>query len=358
MYWELTEGGVAGVHVDGFAEGAGNTTSTIRAVFTAPDTTVITSAPVTINFLERPKGAKPSSITVSNSAATAGDNITVSVMVRDWAGNPVQSTRPRYTRVFFAVDGPASLTVNSVPPVNAVKHQASRQVPANAFQQVGVDTDVNGMAKIIISSTQAASARVATWVRIDREVFRFPDQNISWAATPPPTPPPASVTSIKLTPISQTVRVGRYAQLSAALTPALPDCTVVFTAIRVTPMDAQLDATADDMDALIWSEPDTTTQQAQLATDTTEPSNAEVAHRKRPGSKSKSSSSSVLSDSQGVATIRIWHRHPGTYSVYASVVNKDGKKVESDPVEVRCVVLRLRTWCWCAPRGCSCACMV
>jgi hypothetical protein len=117
-------------------------------------------------------------------------------------------------------------------------------------------------------------------------------------------------------------------------------------------MDAQLDGATDDIDALSWSQPGTTTQQAQLASDTAEPSNAEVAYHKHPGSKSKPSQSSVLSDSNGVATVRIWHHHPGTYSVYASVVNKDGQKVDS--VEVRWVVLGLHTGCWCAP--CSCAC--
>ena len=316
--------GVATLLIDGFTNKQSNTTSTIIASLEADGRTLTSVLPATINFLTRPAGVNAPSLEVSNNTVTPGENITVVVTALDRAGDPVPNAPLTAT-----VRGPASVTVTKVDPKPPVR-EASRRV---LDTETNTTTDANGHAMYIINSVTSAQALVSAtfFLNAIEEVF-LPGTTLTWQS--------AGVTSIKLTPEHLKVSVGRYAQLSATLTPALQGVKVDFTAVRVSPLEAQLESATNDADALSWGEPapDTITQEAQPAADAANRRSAEGAYHKRPSAgSSRTETSSAVSNSLGVATISFWHRRPATYHVTASVTNPDGSKVTSNPATVKWV---------------------
>jgi hypothetical protein len=330
---ETNANGVASLLIDGFDKNQANTTSTIHASLELPDTTVITSTvPATVNFLQRT--ADPPTFNMSQSPVKPGENITLTVTARDRDGNNVPQTN-----VLFTVRGSASLIVYGGSPglVNVTRQAPGHVLAAtdrNIDREFTYKTDNDGVARIILNSPKPDSASVSAQFWLEgTELVPLPVTYVpTWVGTPPP-----GVNKITLAPPSQTVYVGHYAQVFATLTPALPGVKVDFTAVRVSPLEAQLDSATNDTDALSWGEPvpDTTAQEAQLATDPTNPGTAEVAYHKRPGAgNSRTETSSALSNSLGVATVSLWHRRPATYHVTASVTNPDNVTVTSNPVTV------------------------
>lgn len=107
--------------------------------------------------------------------------------------------------------------------------------PAQQGVQYPATTDSNGIAKRTVTSQMAATISVAAKYRANEfESVTMPLVTVTFTAA-------TGVSSTSLTPVSQTVRPGRYAQLTAALTPALSGVKVDCTVTRDNPMRAELE---------------------------------------------------------------------------------------------------------------------
>jgi hypothetical protein len=224
---ELNSEGKAVLLIDSPVAATDNVDTTISASCVLPSGSQLWSEQnSTINWLKRPDGAKPPALEPSSPSTTAGQPITVTVTARDWQGFTVH-----LVGVMFYVQGPKSLNVTTVDPPST-RIAGSTKAPDSLGLSYGpIKTDLDGKASIIIQSDQVATAVVSAQFWFSSELVTLPDTTLTWTKAVPP--PPPSVTSISLSPATQIVKAGRYAQLSAALTPGIEGVRVDFTATPV-----------------------------------------------------------------------------------------------------------------------------
>jgi hypothetical protein len=189
------------------------------------------------------QGPKPSLVPATLSAKP-GDSVKLVLNAMTWDGQPAEGARVTF---YVKTDAPGSVQLRTGALRNSGNHAERELLPGE--QTKTVVADKNGTATYTVSSSVAGDV----WVTADYEVrvydevtgqsfyFEVVEMEVYRISFVSP-----GVSSISLTPISQTVRPGRYAQLSAALTPPLSGVNVEFTVAPFTSMGAELQVNAGE----------------------------------------------------------------------------------------------------------------
>jgi hypothetical protein len=225
-------------------------TSEVYASYTLKDGTVFDATENSfIRFRARPDLVDAPTLNPSSRNATAGETIVVTFNATTWDGKLLAGKD-----VVFFVSVPKEalrLPVLPTPPksveatgtLEAIKRAAQhmkRVQSGDITVEFPTKTYSKGVATVPITSFVGTTVGVSAIFSVNAyETGIVRPITLEFAPSP-------GVSSISLEPISQTVRPGRYAQLTATLTPPMSGVKVDFTVKRVTPMGAELQGSAGE----------------------------------------------------------------------------------------------------------------